>query len=51
MCAPPPHSTPPTISPSIVSSPPDQMQKAKRSVKMQKAIIRPLECTNATYDG
>ncbi len=30
---------------------PDQIQNAKRSVKMQKAFIRPSERTNATYDG
>lgn len=41
---------PPHLFPSIPSLP-DQIQKAKRSVKMQKAIIRPSEYTNATYDG
>lgn len=47
----PPSSHPPHLFHSIVPSLPDQIQKAKCSVKMQKAIIRPSEYTNATYDG
>ena len=39
-------SLPPSLFP-----PHDQIQKAECSVKMQKAIIRPSECTSATYDG
>lgn len=38
------------LSPSL-SLPPEQIQEAKHFVKMQNAIIRPSECTNATYDG
>lgn len=49
-----PHLTPffpPSLSLSLPPSTPDQIQKAECSVKMQKAIIRPSECMNATYDG
>lgn len=40
------HPTPPPPHLSLA-----QIQKEKHSVKMQKAIIRPSECANATYDG
>lgn len=46
-----PHRTFLTSSPPHFSLSPDQIHKAKHCVKMQKAIIRPSECTNATYDG
>lgn len=48
-----PHRTLLTCSPSYPPPPTttNQIHKAKHSVKMQKAIIRPSECTNATYDG
>lgn len=46
-----PHRTLLTSSPPYFPHPPSQIHKAKHSVKMQKAIIRPAECTDATYDG